>query len=127
MKKLFTIVLFLAFSGLGQQTLQAQTEVINQFAELIKSGSVAQLQGNLHTEVEVEINGDQKTVSPAESINIISNFLDKHPVVKFEFIHKGDAGANGYAIGTYTHSSGSFRITLKTQGDRIEKINIKKQ
>ena len=124
LKFLVCIALFAFFSSTKGYS---QSEVIKQFAENLQQGRTDELVKNFSDKVELNFDGDRKSVSKSESISLFNAFMGKHPLTKFEYVHKGSAGSSGFAIAKYIGGDGSYRVVIKTEGNLIEKIDITKE
>ncbi len=119
---LTTLLLFLL---LNSYTLKAQEDVLQKFADNMKTGNAAVLLQSISEQVEININGNRQSVSNAQSESILKGFMSKHPMSRFEYKHQGASGKSGYAVGKYTDAEGkSFRFIIKTDGQKIEKIDV---
>jgi spore cortex formation protein SpoVR/YcgB (stage V sporulation) len=127
MKKLVVILACVVWF-LGSWTIGfAQTETINKFAQSLQNGDTKDLLDNLGNQVEMNIEGNRQTVNKSKSESLIKEFITKHRLTKFEFLHKGSSGTAGYAIGKYTAEDGNYRVVVKLSGQLIEKIDFTKE
>jgi len=106
-------------------TAKAQEDVLQKFASNLKEGNAAALLSSISAQVEINIDGNKQSVSNAQSEAILKSFINKHPFTAFEYKHQGVSGKSGYAVGKYTDTDGkSFRFIVKTDGQKIEKIDV---
>jgi hypothetical protein len=105
----------------------AQTEAINKFAQSLQNGDTKDLLDNLGNQVEMNMEGNRQTVNKSKSESLIKEFITKHRLTKFEFLHKGSSGTAGYAIGKYIAEDGNYRVVVKLSGQLIEKIDFTKE
>ncbi len=125
MKKIILPFILLLFVLLNVQTAEAQEDALQKFANILKQGNAHALLPNLSEQVEININGVRQSVSNAQSEAILGDFMRKHPLTNFEFKHQGSSGQSGYAVGKYTDKEGKhFRMIIKTNGQKIEKIDL---
>lgn len=127
MKILMKIALSLLLLSFLAQTSQAQSEVIKKFASNLQAGNVSELVKGFGDMVELDIDGEEKTLSKTDSQTPLKKFLESHPIQKFEYIHKGSAGSADYAIARYVYGGGSYRVIVKTEDGLIEKLEFKKE
>ncbi|NJL15355.1 MAG: DUF4783 domain-containing protein [Microscillaceae bacterium] len=109
---------------------QAQTDVIQQFATQIKSGNANALMSFLGEEIKLSISvGEEKQTSgKVASGKLLESFLAAHPLSDIKFEHQGTSGTAGFAIGHFTDREGKrYRIVLKTDGQKIEKIDLSEE
>ncbi len=128
MKKRYLWFISLGLWGLlaGFQEASAQSEPITQFASNLKAGNMQAILGILHDQVELDIEGSTK-VGKSESVALFKEFMSKHPLQGFEYLHKGSSGSSGYAIAKYSTDGGTYRVTVKTNNNLIEKVDFKKE
>jgi hypothetical protein len=124
--------LILLFSSLclsfWQVNSYAQSnEVINNFATIIQKGDTKELIKTLGENVEINIDGNRQTLNKLKTEEIIRNFINQHPLSKFEYMHKGSNGSSAYAIAKYASKAEVYRVLLKTDGNLIEKIDFTKE
>ena len=113
MKKTVTVsvVLGLCFLFLVPQA-SAQDAIFKSFGANLKAKNASGLTQNLTSQVNLNLNGEEKSVSKSSASQAFSSFLSKHPCTGFEISHTGDAGTSCFAIGKYQHSGGTFRVKL---------------
>lgn len=125
MKKSTILSTLLLFFLLNSYALQAQEDVLQKFANHMKTGDATALLQSISEQVEISIDGNKQSVSNAQSGSILKSFMSKHPFTAFEYKHQGASGKSGYAVGKYTDTEGkSFRFIIKTDGQKIEKIDV---
>ena len=109
---------FITGSSLLQESY-AQTSVITNVRDAVKAGSSRELTRNFSDMVELNIEGKTGNYSKEQATFVLKEFFDKYPTSDFLYIHQG-ASEDGtqYAIGRYTHDSGSFRVFML-----VKKVN----
>ena len=111
------------------QESHAQTSVITNVRDAIKAGSSRELTRNFSDMVELNIEGKTGNYTKEQATFVLKEFFDKYPSSDFLYIHQGasDDGTQ-YAIGRYTHDSGSFRVFMlvkKVNSDyKVKLLNI---
>lgn len=127
MKTFFRVALCFCFlMGLSEVSL-AQSEVIKKFAANLQAGNLPELIKGFDEQIELDIDGDEQTLTKGDSEAPLKSFLENHPIQKFEYIHKGSSGSANYAIARYIYGGGSYRVMVKTEDGLIEKIEFKKE
>ncbi len=125
MKKITFSFILVLFILLNTQIAKAQEDALQKFANNLKSGNAQALLSSLGEKIELNINGVRQSVSNAQSEAILGDFMRKHPLTNLEFKHQGSSGQSGYAVGKYTDKEGKqFRMIIKTDGQKIEKIDL---
>ncbi len=117
-KIIFVFLLFITGSSLFNES-QAQTSVITNVRDAIKAGSSRELTRNFSDMVELNIEGKTGNYTKEQATFVLKEFFDKYPTSDFLYIHQG-ASEDGtqYAIGRYSHDSGSFRVFML-----VKKVN----
>lgn len=125
MKKIILPFILLLFILLNAQNAEAQEDALQKFANNLRQGNTQALLSSLGEKIEININGVRQSVSNAQSEAILGDFMRKHPITNFELKHQGSSGQSGYAVGKYTDKEGKhFRMIIKTDGQKIEKIDL---
>lgn len=108
------LVVFFLVTSLGFfQEARAQTSVITNVRDAIRAGSSRELTKHFNDMVELNIEGKTGNYSKEQATFVLKEFFDKYPSSDFTYIHQG-ASEDGtqYAIGRYSHASGSFRVFM---------------
>lgn len=97
---IFTLSAFTPLKGLD--------EVIN----ALRSGNATELAKYIDDNVEISLPDKTDSYSRAQSIVILQDFFNNNGVKGFDVKHRGDNGANQFAIGTLHTKAGSYRTTV---------------
>ncbi len=115
---LVVLVILVMVSGFSQlnNTEKVQGDVLNDVRAAIKMGSSKELVKYLNNRIDLVIDGDQSSYSNTQAEFVLKDFFKKYPPSDFQYIHKG-ASKDGlkYAIGKYSHESGTFRVVLRSK------------
>lgn len=125
------VVVFLMLAGSSLYTeCAAQSSVITNVRNAIKAGSSRELTRHFNDMVELNIEGKIGNYTKEQSTFVLKEFFDKYPSSDFQYIHQG-ASEDGtqYAIGRYSHDTGSFRVFMLVKqvnsGDyKVKLLNI---
>ena len=94
-------------------TINAQSDVIDNVKTALKTGSSKALAGYLNEMVELSINGDKSSYSKTQAEFVLKDFFKKYPPTGFDYIHRGSSKEGlKYTIGKYKYSGGSFRVYM---------------
>ena len=114
MKPIFKILsasLLLFFSN---QQFSYSQDLNSDIRVAIKSGSSKGLIAYFNQVVELKVDGKEGSYSKQQSEFILKEFFRKYPCTNFQYNHHGESpGGAKYSIGTYKHSSGTFRVYMK--------------
>ena len=106
--------LLLSLEGTALVTpVKAQTEVLQSTNAALRIGSAKELARYFNNMVELGFDGNKSSYSQTQAEFVLKDFFNKNTPTGFEIIHQG-ASKEGlrYAIGKYTHKSGSFRVYM---------------
>lgn len=125
------VVVFLMLAGSSFYTeCAAQSSVMTNVRNAIKAGSSRELTRHFNDMVELNIEGKTGNYTKEQSTFVLKEFFDKYPSSDFQYIHQG-ASEDGtqYAIGRYSHNTGSFRVFMLVKqvnsGDyKVKLLNI---
>lgn len=120
----FLVVIFLEFSN---QSAFAQSEAIKSFASGLQNGNTKEIVNSFNENIELNIEGNKQSVNKSQSESMLKAFMDKHPLSKFEYTHKGASGNSSFAIGKYVSNQSTYRVVVKVNGDMIEKVDFTKE
>jgi hypothetical protein len=111
--KVFLVVfLIMAGSSLFIEC-KAQSSVITNVRNAIKTGSSRELTRHFSDMVELNIEGKTGNYTKEQATFVLKEFFDKYPSNDFQYIHQGGSeDGTQYAIGRYTHDTGSFRVFM---------------
>jgi Domain of unknown function (DUF4783) len=123
-RQIFGIVLL---GVIWTSQLQAQSEVLTEFATQLQNGNIKAITKTFQNTLEINIEGNRQSVNKIQSENLLETFLQKYPITKFEFKHQGSAGVSDFAIAKYTSHEVSFRVVIKSNGKQIEKLDFIKE
>jgi len=108
--KIFIILLFalhISFFSFSQG------DIINEAKHAIKAGSSKELIKFFNESVELGIDGENVNYSKTQAEFVLKDFFRKYPPTDCVYIHQGSSPEGSkYAIGKYSHSSGSFRLFM---------------
>ncbi len=108
---------FLAFTFIFSISISsesnAQSEVINNMRDALKTGSSKELVKGFNTIVELNFDGEKSNYSKSQAELVLKEFFKKYAPTDFQYIHQG-ASKQGltYVIGKYTFENGSFRVWI---------------
>jgi hypothetical protein len=109
MKRFFLLLAFFAVCSLGAQ---AQNDVADRIALLLKSGNTTELSEYLMPNVDLTVLNTDDLYSKAQATQIIKKFFDENPPRSFVIKHQGKSKLDDhYRIGTLTTAKGEFRVT----------------
>jgi len=110
------ILLVISSFSMVRRTDKIQGDVLNEVQVAIKMGSSKELVKHLNTRIDLIIDGNQSSYSNTQAEFVLKDFFKKYPPSDFQYIHKG-ASKDGlkYAIGKYSHDSGTFRVVLRSK------------
>ena len=110
---LLVLSLLVAFSVFIQDNI----DIIQRVEEALNASSSKELTKHLHTKVEIKLDGERKEYSVNQAEIMLKQFFQQHPVEAFEFIHEGNNSSGGiiYAIGSYSSSSGKYRVVVRAK------------
>lgn len=114
------------------QEAQAQASVITNVRDAIRAGSSRELTKHFNDMVELNLEGKTSNYSKEQATFVLKKFFEEHPTSNFTYIHQG-VSKDGiqYAIGSYAHASGSFRVYMlvKQVGGqyKVTQLNIDKE
>jgi hypothetical protein len=113
MKLLFSFILF-SFSLLGF----AQADITPQIAAALKKGDAAAIAQQMMPQVELTLQGQDKTVSKADAQKMLSGFFSDVAPSNFVVKHQGTSKLDDqYRIGDLTTGKGKFRVTFFMKKD----------
>lgn len=109
--------LFATFTlALAAPPAQAQeTSIEEATAAAFKAGNSKAISALLAPTVDVTIEDDGDTYSPAQAEAVLKKFFADHVPVNFEFKHKGTAKAGTYFIGLYQSNKRSYEVSVFTR------------
>lgn len=112
------VLLLLSLPKLGF----SQGNVVANVGVALKTGSARELIQYFNNVVELKIDGESSNYSRTQAEYVLKEFFKKNEVVGFEYVFEGNSREGlQYAIGTYTHKSGSHRVYIlfKKVGDAL--------
>lgn len=113
MKYLFSFIL-LAVSALSF----AQTDITPQVSAALKKGDASALAAQMMPQVELTLNGQDKTVPKGEAQKMLSSFFAEKVPNNFAVKHQGTSKLDDqYRIGDLSTSKGKFRVTFFMKKD----------
>lgn len=113
MKLLFSFILF-SFSLIGF----AQADITPQIAAALKKGDAAAITQQMMPQVELTLQGQDKTVSKADAQKMLSGFFSDAAPSNFVVKHQGTSKLDDqYRIGDLTTAKGKFRVTFFMKKD----------
>ena len=116
MRILYKRVFLWAIVGLcwfNATSAQAQSEVINNVRDALKTGSSKELSRYLNNTIEISINGEKASYSRNQAEFILKDFFTKYSPQGFRYVHQGSSKEGlKYTVGTYTHERGEFRVFM---------------
>lgn len=111
-KRVFGLIALCWFSLLVTSA-SAQSEVINNVRDALKTGSSKELGNYVNNTVEISINGEKASYSRNQAEFILKDFFDKYPPKGFRYVHQGSSKEGlKYTVGTYSHDRGEFRVFM---------------
>jgi len=92
----------------------AQTDVISQVKETIKTGSAKELVRFLNQTIDITLDGKAQTYSKAQAEFVFRDFFKQYPPSEFSIVHQGSSrGGQPFAIGQYKSGADVFRVFMK--------------
>lgn len=112
-KYIAVVTLLLIGIGLNSTPAAAQGEVLVNAKSAIRIGSSKDLSRYFNSTVELGFEGSKSNYSQTQAEFVLKDFFNRTPATGFDYIHQG-ASPEGlrYAIGKYSHSSGSYRVVI---------------
>jgi len=105
-------LLLLTCFALYTFSAQAQNDVADRIAMLLKSGNTTELSVYLMPNVDLTVLNTDDLYSKAQATQIIKKFFDENPPRNFVIKHQGKSKLDDhYRIGTLTTSKGEYRVT----------------
>jgi hypothetical protein len=96
-----------------------KSDISDDIAHAIRSGSAAQIAHYFASSVDLKILNQENIYSKAQAELILKDFFAKHPPQKFTIAHKSTLKNDSqFAIGTLETGNGKFRLNfvMKTNG-----------
>lgn len=111
-KKLaFTVVFILA-----AQLLWAQAEIFTPIKDALKAGSAKEAVKSFNQSLDINLEGEIKTYSKAQSEFVLRDFFKKHPPTEFTIVHTGSSkGGLQYAIGNYKSNTDTYNVLIRVK------------
>lgn len=106
----------------------SQADITPQVSAALKKGDAATLTGLMMPQVELTLNGQEKTVAKADAQRMLSSFFSDKPSTGFTVKHQGTSKLDDqYRIGDLTTSKGKFRVTffMKNNGGAMQIRQLK--
>jgi hypothetical protein len=112
--------------------LTSFTDVCSDINKSIMLGDAQQLSKYLNSTVEMSVLGQEGYFSKAQAVSILSDFFKNNPPKDFTVKQGGSNSENTkFSIGTYTSSTGIFKIYYVIKKDQanelIHKLTIEKK
>lgn len=113
-------------------TASAQSDVINNVKEAMKTGSSRELSKYFNERVEINLDGENSVYSKTQAEFILKDFFKNYPPSTFQYVHQGASPLGlRYTIGTYTYHNGSFRVVMYIKQEnkdyRVDSITLTKE
>ena len=90
-----------------------QGNVVANVGLALKTGSARELIQYFNNVVELKIDGESSNYSRTQAEYILKEFFKNNEVIGFEYVFEGNSREGlQYAIGTYSHKSGSHRVYI---------------
>jgi hypothetical protein len=110
MKRFF--LLFALVTAISFQA-QAQNDVADRIAGILKSGNAAELSNYFMANIDLTILNSDDLYSKAQASQIVRKFFDDNPPRNFVVKHQGKSKLDDhYRIGTLTTTKGDYRVTF---------------
>jgi len=91
----------------------SQDNVVDNVRAALKAGSSRELIKYFNDVVELKIDGENSNYSRTQAEFILKEFFRKNEAQGFEYVFEGNSREGlKYAIGTYTHKEGSYRVYI---------------
>lgn len=108
MKPVLTLILAMLSFGIF-----AQTDITPRVADAIKRGDANGIASFFMAQVEIEIDGEEATVSAADAKARLARFFAQNPAKDFAIKHQGTSKLDDqYRIGELSTAKGNFRVTF---------------
>ena len=99
---------------LFSQYSYAQSDIINDVKQALKSGSAKEVAKFLNTSVDLQLDGKNENYSKAQAEFVLKNFFKDNPPSSFIVVHQGASkGKLPYAIGQYVSNGNSFSVWIR--------------
>ncbi|WP_194775506.1 DUF4783 domain-containing protein [Pararhodonellum marinum] len=108
------LIFVFLFSLFSSNTIKSQKEEIEEITLSFQAGSSRDLAQHFHSNLEMNINGNQADYSKNQAEQVLRDFFKKFPPIDFQIIHRGESADNlKYFIGLYNSDNISFRVLIK--------------
>jgi len=107
----FSILLFLV-----THLVWAQAEIFTPTRDAIKAGSAKELVKSFNQSLDINLEGEIKTYSKAQSEFVLRDFFKKHPPSDFTIVHTGSSkGGLQYAIGNMKSNNETYNVLIRVK------------
>jgi hypothetical protein len=107
----FTIIFMLAW-----QLTWAQADIFTPVRDAIKAGSAKEAVKSFNQSVDINLEGEIKTYSKAQSEFVLRDFFKKHPPTDFTIVHTGSSkGGLQYAIGNLKSNTETYSVLIRVK------------
>lgn len=106
----------------------SQADITPQVSAALKKGDAAVLSGLMMPQIELTLNGQDKTVAKADAQKMLVTFFAEKQTSNFAVKHQGTSKLDDqYRIGDLTTSKGKFRVTffMKNNGGSMQIRQLK--
>ncbi|MCC5920888.1 MAG: DUF4783 domain-containing protein [Cyclobacteriaceae bacterium] len=113
MKAFYLICIFFL---LGFSLPTIQNDDLSKVKVALKSSSSKELLKFMDERVDLNFDNNNSNYSKTQAEFVLKDFFKKYPAKDFQYIHQGGSREGlVYAIGKYSHSSGSFRVLIRAR------------
>lgn len=123
MKFIFSFILLISSA-----LVFSQADITPQVTGALKKGDAAALTALMMPQIELTLNGQDKTVAKADAQRLLTSFFAENPANNFSVKHQGTSKLDDqYRIGDLTTSKGKFRVTffMKNNGGTMQIRQLK--
>lgn len=107
---------FALIFALSSQLLWAQAEIFVPIRDAIKSGSAKEAVKTFNQSLDINLEGEIKTYSKAQSEFVLRDFFKKHPPSDFTIVHTGSSkGGLQYAIGDMKSNNDTYTVLIRVK------------
>lgn len=107
----FTVIFILT-----GQLLWAQADIFTPIRDAIKAGSAKEAVKSFNQSLDINLEGEIKTYSKAQSEFVLRDFFKKHPPADFTIVHTGSSkGGLQYAIGNMKSNNETYNVLIRVK------------
>jgi Domain of unknown function (DUF4783) len=98
------------------QLLWSQADIFAPIRDAIKAGSAKEAVKSFNQSLDINLEGEIKTYSKAQSEFVLRDFFKKHPPTDFTIVHTGSSkGGLQYAIGNMKSNNETYNVLIRVK------------